>query len=235
MMLALSRRTVIATSILAATGVAVPVTLAATSGGGTPANKAVAAGSHLAVISANQTQTLLTATFKTSKPEDLLLSVSAECSILTQLVTNNDNPSADAQAGVHMWLTLDGKVIPVQDASTPPQDPNASAAGDPAKDGVTFCDREYQRTVTDNESPADGIDTISDYIRTKSAHAFSWVRLNAGSGDHTVALVATFNNSTSGDPGNVAQAIIGNRTLIIEPTKLANNAVISDNGTSTSG
>jgi hypothetical protein len=221
--------------MVAAIGIAVPATLAATSGGGTPANKAVAAGSTLAIVGANQTQTLLTATFKTSKPEDLLLTVSAECSILTQLVTNNNNPSADAQAGVHMWLTLDGKVIPVQDASAPPQDPSQQAAGDPAKDGVTFCDREYQRTVTNGETAPDGIDTQSDYIRTKSAHAFSWVRLNAGSGDHTIALVAQFNDSTSGDPGNVAQAIIGNRTLVIEPTKLANNAVIADNGTSTSG
>jgi hypothetical protein len=32
--------------------------------------------------------------------------------------------------------------------------------------------------------------------------------------------------------GSSAEAVIGNRTLVIEPTKLANDAVIADNGTS---
>jgi hypothetical protein len=207
--------------------------VAATSGSGTPANKAVAAGSHLEVIAANQQETIMTATFKTSKPEDLLMTVSLECSILTSLTTNNDNPSSKARSGVRAWLTLDDKVVPITDTSTPPQDPNASGNGDSAKDGVNFCDREYQRTVTDDEDPLDGIDSESDYIATKSAHAFSWVRLNAGSGIHTVKVVAQFNNSTSGNAQ--ASAIVGNRTLVIEPTKLANNAVIAENGTSNSG
>jgi hypothetical protein len=230
----LTRRSLVGLALLGTVAVAVPTTLAATGGGGgVPANKAVAAGSRLQVIGANQTATLLTATFRTSKTEDLLLTASLECSILTALTTNNDNPTAMARSGVRAWLTLDGKVIPITDTSAPPQDPSASTAGDSAKDGVNFCDREYARTVTDQEDPADGIDQTSDYIRTKSAHAFSWVRLNAGSGIHTVALVAQFNNSQT-DTGQ-AEAIVGNRTLVIEPTKLANNAVISDNGTSGSG
>lgn len=229
-----SRRALVGFALVATAAVAVPTTMAATSGGGgMPAIKAVAAGSRLQVIGANQTATLLTATFKTSKTTDLLLTASLECAILTALTTNNANPTAMARSGVRAWLTLDGKVIPITDTSTPPQDPAASAAGDPVKDGVNFCDREYQRTVTDQEDPTDGIDQTSDYIRTKSAHAFSWVRLNAGSGVHTVALMAQFNNSQT-DTGQ-AQAIVGNRTLVIEPTKLANNAVIAENGTSGSG
>lgn len=198
--------------------------------GGTPANKAVAAGSHRVVVGANQTETILSATFKTSKPEDLLMTLSLECSIFTALTTNNDNPSSLAHAGLRAWLTLDGKVVPVEDISTPPQDPNASGNGDAAEDSATMCDREYQRTVTDGEDPTDGIDTESDYIKTKSAHAFSWVRLNAGSGMHTVEVVASFVQAVDGDAQATAE--IGNRTLVIEPTKLANDAVIAESGTS---
>jgi hypothetical protein len=44
-----------------------------------------------------------------------------------------------------------------------------------------------------------------------------------------LAVKATL--TTSADAGSSAQAVIGNRTLVIEPTKLANDAVIADNGT----
>lgn len=232
-MLNLSRRTVVLGAIAGSVAITVPVAVAQANGG-SPANKAVAAGSTLEIIGANQTQEILSATFKTSKPTDLLMTASLECSILTALTTNNANPSADARSGVRAWLELDGKVVPITDTSTPPQDPAQSGNGDPATDGVNFCDREYQRTVTDQEDPADGIDEESDYIQTKSAHAFSWVRLNAGSGMHTLKLMAQFNNATSGANAQ-AEAIVGNRTLVIEPTKMANNAVIAENGTSNSG
>jgi hypothetical protein len=47
---------------------------------------------------------------------------------------------------------------------------------------------------------------------------------------HTLQLVGQFNDSqtSTGD----AQAFVGNRTLVIEPTKLANDAVIAENGAS---
>src|SRR6185436_9056688 len=105
-----------------------------------------------------------------------------ECTILTNLTTNNQNPSSSATSGVYVWVTIDGKTVPIADTSAPPQDPANSGNGNTLIDGVRFCDREYGRTVTDGENPADGIDSQSDYINTKSAHAFSWVRLNTGSG-----------------------------------------------------
>src|SRR4051794_9533332 len=184
-MLALSRRTVIATSLVAAVGIAVPATLAATSGGGSPANKAVAAGSHRVVVPASSPQPIMSATFRTSKPEDLLLTVSLECTILQSLTTDNSNPSGTDKAHLSIWIQDEnGKVVPISDTSAPPQDPSANGNGTVADDSVTFCDRAYSRTVTDGEDPPDGIDSISDYINTKSSHAFTWVRLNAGSGVH---------------------------------------------------
>lgn len=231
-MLALSRRSVVAGALVGSVAVAIPVALAAETGGGSPANKAVAAGSQRMAIGANQEEVLMSATFKTSKPTDLIMSVSLECSLFTALTTNQANPTSNATAGLRAFLRIDGKIVPITDVSTPPQDPAESGNGG-VDDAVTFCDREYQRTVTDREEPADGVDEEDDYIRTKSSHAFTWVRLNAGSGQHLVEVVGQFRNTTAG--AATAEAIIGNRTLVIEPTKLANNAVIAEAGTSTSG
>ena len=232
-MLSLSRRAVIATSVAATIAVAVPTTLAATSGSqAQPANKAVAAGSHHVVLPASSAQPILSATFRTSKPEDLLLTVSLECTILQSLTTDSSNPSGTDKAHLSIWIQDEnGKVVPITDTSAPPQDPSASGNGTIADDSVTFCDRAYSRTVTDGENPPDGIDTISDYINTKSSHAFTWVRLNAGSGVHTYTVYADLTASAAGSASNTSDAEIGNRTLVIEPTKLATNAVIADNGT----
>jgi len=230
-MLALSRRAVIATSMVAAIAAAVPATLAATSGSqAQPADKAVAAGDSMTPISSATSgagTTLLTATIKTSKPEDLLLTASLECTILTDITTDNNNMMSKAAAGIRVWIEIDGKIVPIESTSQPPQDGSTPDSGTEA-DKVTFCDRTYQRTVTDQEG--DGkVDETQDYLDTKSAHAFSWVRLNTGSGTHTIVLKADFHQEVAGNAN--AEAIAGNRTLVVEPTKLANNAVISDTGT----
>lgn len=247
-MLTLSRRAIVATSVVAAIGIAVPTTLAATSGSqAQPANKAVAAGSHLKVLDPKTPVTVLTAQLKTSKPEDLLLDVSFECSIITDVLVNGTGPSAptsppssataEASGAIRAWLTMDSdsNIIPIQDTSAPPQDPSQQATGTNA-DKVTFCDRDNKITITDGETPRDGTDQFENYESTKSANAFNWVRLNAGSGDHTIKLWVEFDQPAqdaqgANTAGSSSHGYVGNRTLVIEPTKLANNAVISDTGT----
>lgn len=214
-------------------GYFVTQTLAA--GGGMPANKAVAAGGKVKTITQDGVEELMSATFKTSKPEDLLISVSAECSILTDVVipgstTGGATQTANARGAVRIWVTLDGKIVPIQDVSAPPQDPASNGNGDDT-DKVTFCDRLHERTVTDREDPEDGIDGSRDYLDTKSANAFNWVRLNAGSGSHVLKVFGEFTTTAVGTGSN-AKAYVGNRSLVIEPTKLANDAVIAQNGTS---
>ena len=214
-------------------GYFVTQTLAA--GGGMPANKAVAAGGKVKTITQDGVEELMSATFKTSKPEDLLISVSAECSILTDVVipgstTGGATQTANARGAVRIWVTLDGKIVPIQDVSAPPQDPASNGNGDDT-DKVTFCDRLHERTVTDREDPEDGIDGSRDYLDTKSANAFNWVRLNAGSGSHVLKVFGEFTTTAVG-AGSNAKAYVGNRSLVIEPTKLANDAVIAQNGTS---
>ena len=199
----------------------------AIAGAGVPADKVVAAGSKRVVIAAGQTTTLMTATMRTSKPTDIMAHAALECSIFTQLLTNNTDNSATAGARARVWLEVDGKIVSLTQNSVPPQNGTIPASGNDT-DKVTFCDREYSRTVTDDENPLDGIDSQDDYIRTKAAHGFNWVQMNLGSGIHTIALKATLTTATEGQA--TAELEIGNRTLIVEPTKMANDAVIQENG-----
>ena len=236
-MLALSRRNVLAGALIGAVGITAPVAIAAQGdGGGSPANKAVAAGSHTLVVAPGTNVPIMSATFKTSKPTDLLIAVSLECSILTNVIINGGpevvTETSSAQGDVRVWAELDGKIVPIEDVSAPPQDPEAAGTGTDA-DKVTFCNRVHERTVSDREDPLDGVDGSEDYQNTKNANAFNWVRLNAGSGEHTLVIKADL--TASGTGASTAEAVIGNRTLIIEPTKMANNAVIAENGTSESG
>ena len=192
----------------------------------TPADKVVASGSTLQEFGPGANVPILSATLRTSKPTDLILNVNMECSIFTQLITG---PSADggsdtatATGDIRAWIEIDGVTVPINSVSSPPQNP--PGPGDPARDGVTFCNRTYSRTVTDAENPLDGQDIEDDYIDTKNSNSFSWLRLNMGSGIHTIVVKATLTQSTTGDA--TARAVIGNRSLIVEPEKLANDATI---------
>jgi hypothetical protein len=187
----------------------------------TPANKATAVGSKVVKAAPGQNVTLMAATLRTSSTKDLLLNVSLECSILTQLITNNDNATSTARGAVRVWIEIDGAVVPINDVSSPGD--STPGIGDDT-DKVTFCDREYSRTVTDTEDPQDGIDEIKDYIKTKSSHSFQWVSLNLGSGVHEVVVKSDL--TTAQTSSATAEAYVGNRTLVIEPTSMANDIAI---------
>jgi hypothetical protein len=190
----------------------------------TPADKVVASGSTLAVMGPGAAVPILTATLRTSKPTDLILNVNMECSIFTRLITGPPGDgTATASGDIRAWIEIDGQVVPINSVSSPPQNPPPS--GNPARDGVTFCNRTYSRTVTDAENPLDGQDTEDDFIDTKSANSFTWLRLNMGSGIHTIVVKATLTESAP-TADSTAQAVIGNRSLIVEPSKLANDATI---------
>src|SRR3954452_14906958 len=147
----------------------------ANAGAGMPANKAVASGAKMTPITPASTGTpILSATLRTSKPEDLILQVSLECSILTSVTVGGGGKSTDTQssrAAMRVWVEIDGKIVPITDTSSPPQGPTQSGNGDDT-DKVTFCDRLHQRSVTDMESPVDGTDQSKDFLNTKDANAF---------------------------------------------------------------
>ena len=70
----------------------------------------------------------------------------------------------------------------------------------------------------------DGDDTIQLYLKTRAAHAFDWVRLNLGSGIHVIEVKAQLTAQATGM--GTAKALVGKRTLVAQPAKLANDASI---------
>jgi hypothetical protein len=208
-----------------------------------PANKFAAAGSDIDEVTTDA-EPILSETMKISTPYDLVLSASAECTILTELTTGPDDApgssdSAFALGAVRMWVTIDGKRVAVAtNDALQDNDDEVEDANDTSDIGeVTFCNRAYQRTVSDGEDPQDGIDEEHDYIRTRTANAFNWVALDVGrvydnpvNGNNIVniQLWADYDTSTSGEA--VADAFVGTRTLIAEPTNASVHEQVQPQG-----
>jgi hypothetical protein len=192
-----------------------------------PANKVAAAGSDIDTI--GQDDVVLSETVRVSSTQDLVLQLTSECSILTELTTGPDeeagaSDNAMAFGAVRMRIEIDGTpVLVATDDDASSEDDAADDDNEPGE--VTFCNRTYERTVTDGEDPQDGIDEEHDYIRTRTANAFNWLATDIGfnyddpaNGNNIVEIVvyADYDVATAGDA--VADAFIGSRTLIAEPT-----------------
>lgn len=196
----------------------------------TPADKVVASGRKAVVAAPGTAVELLRATLKTSKPTDLILQVSMECSIITDVQTGGTGvagavDSSTAEGTVRAWVEIDGQIVPIMSASNPPQPP--PPPGDDT-DKVTFCNRVHQQDAEDTENAADGLDKYRTYLETKEANSFNWLRLNLGSSPspHVIVVRADLTTDTVGTAAG-AEAIVGNRSMIVEPAKLANDATIT--------
>ena len=208
-----------------------------------PANKTAAIGSTIEDQAPNSDHVVLREELRVSSPADFIINLSAECSIITQLVTGSDGTDATGQADttgtVSMYVTIDGRTVPV--AGTGP--------GTPSDGEVVFCNRDYGRRVTDMETTADGQDREADYIRTRTANAFQWLATNVGTAYDDVALngqniievevhaVYADTDATTGACNSdftqtCSQAFVGKRTLIVEHTKASviENTASSDGG-----
>jgi hypothetical protein len=195
-----------------------------------PADKPFAAASKTIRSGPTDRVELLSATVRNSKTTDLVLQVSLECALVTDTILLGSNTpgamdSTRAVGTVRAWIEVDGAIVPIVSSSTPPQDGSTPPAGDDT-DKVTFCNRVFERTVQDEEDPQDGYDYSRDYIATKSSNSFNWVRLNMGSGTHTITLVAEITTEATG--ASAADAYIGNRSLIGFPGKFANDVTINE-------
>jgi hypothetical protein len=184
---------------------------AQTSGSPQPADKMAVAGSALEIGTPGQALTLLTGTMKTSAFEDAVITVSAECSILTSVTTvGNDDQKAFGQ--VEVWVELDGTAIPVA------SDDTGNSTGH-----VVFCNRAHEQE-TMNFPPDASNATIKSYLDTRNSDAFTWITLNIPAGDHTFVVKATL--TTTATNHAIAQVAVGKRTLVVDPTHLAVNAEI---------
>ena len=136
-----------------------------------PANKTAAAGSDLNEFGPGQRVELMRDQIRVSTAQDAIVSVTSECSILTSLLTGDDEQSVDSDGAgpgeamraqdsafsfgqVEIWVELDGKKIPValDDGTGLDGDgTNEDADADGNEQGeVVFCNRAYQRTVQDD-------------------------------------------------------------------------------------
>lgn len=189
---------------------------AGAAGNSQPADKMAVGGSDVVIMQtqlvegrSSQVATLLTGTMKTSGPTDLVLSVTLECALWTDLSVVG-NADSQAIASVNVWVEIDG--VPVQVSS-----------GDNAEDAgrVTFCDRAYRMETLNFENENQ---TINTFIETRNANGFNWISLNLGSGTHTIEVKAELDAEVTGM--GTAKAAVGKRTIVVDPVKLANNAVI---------
>ena len=189
-----------------------------------PANKIAAAGSTTEVIGVEEgARPIMSETLRVASPTDLGILVQLECSLVTDVKTvGDDDQSAEAQFDV--WVTIDGTRVPVSAAA--PANNEAGTAGDDGS--VTFCNRRYQRIVsglnnaTDTDDSDDDL-TIETFLSTKSTHGFNWIALNTGrdgydaNGDNILNVQVWADYTESETENGNAEAVIGNRTLIIEP------------------
>jgi hypothetical protein len=178
-----------------------------------PANKVSASGSTREVFgvpNGSTTELLMSERVKTSKPTDLILGVTAECSITTD-VTTVGTDTQGAEGLIRLWITIDGKAVPV-----------STADNDSGR--VVFCNRLYERTTQLGSD--DDEDSIRTFMRTRNANGFNWMALNVGSATHTIEVWAEL--TTDATARASALAVVGNRTLIVEPVKSANDEAVSE-------
>lgn len=193
---------------------------------GIPANKVAASGSSTEVVNAEQDTLLLSETVKINNPTDLIIGVSAECAILTQ-VTNSANGQTERAFGeVKIYVTINGKRVPVAD-------------NDADQGRVVFCNRAQEQQWTDTATGPDAGDDADDqlrqYLDTRTANSFSWMALNVGTeyggtqdNVHTIQVWADWDVAATANA--VAEAVVGNRTLILEPVKSAHRERVTELG-----
>lgn len=182
-----------------------------------PADKMAVAGSTVEILRDESllgteptVATILSGTMRTSSTTDLVLSVTLECALWTTVATVG-NEESEARATIKVWIEIDGEPVVVSG--------NESGAEDAGK--VVFCDRTHRQSVTDLD---DEDARIEQFLRTRTANAFNWISLNLGSGTHVIEVKAELDTAAS--EAGLTAAAIGKRTLVAEPTKLANDVVL---------
>jgi hypothetical protein len=180
-----------------------------------PANKMAVAGSSIEILSIelgegehSEVVELLRGTMKASNPTDLVIAVTAECALWTD-VTTVGNDESEASASVKVWVEDNGAPVPV-------------SSDDELETGkVVFCNRAYKQVTTlfDDEDA-----TIEHFLRDRHADGFNWITLDVGHGLHEYVVKAQIDLNVEGT--GMAKAAIGKRTLVVSPERLANDATI---------
>jgi hypothetical protein len=210
---------------------------------------AMAAGANKSVFSTDEPQVLFEQastqgvsvngtviaqiTMKTSKPQDALVLFNEECSLYTE-VNLKGKKGADG--------TIDSNEI---DSARAAQLVQLYVDGQPVGEKITMCDRTYGihtniltqiqeicGALTELESTLECQETfLNSWISTKSAHGWNWVVLDLGqqfdtTTDHTFEVRGYYvdEDDTSNEENQDEAVVIGQRSLIVIPTQLGNDA-----------
>lgn len=211
-----------------------------------PADKIAVAGSAPDVVGPASDVVLLESRMKTSAPTDLMIQFSSECALFTDTTVKPQGKlsTAEATARVEAWVEIDAtpdddsddasnSVVKVASNDTAPAPTDISLDNDvPPAAGpgrVVLCHRTQGLQAALDFSDA-GLLEDESFIRlyqgTRDAQAFNWIRLNMGSGTYEIELHAQIVDeiNTSGGGTASAKGVVGKRTLVVEPAKLANDA-----------
>ena len=94
-------------------------------------------------------------------------------------------------------------------------------------DGI-FTDPDDGRVVFNNRdfglSSINLLAVLTAFEKTRSANAFNWVALNVGPGVHSIVVKGRL--ETIALSAATSAAAVGKRTMIAEPSKLANDVTI---------
>jgi hypothetical protein len=180
-----------------------------------PADKVAVASSNIEFLgtsitgeppAATQEAEVLHTRIRASNRVDLLISLTSECALWTDVTTIGTDDS-EAFAQVRMWVEINGEPVPVSEPVN----------GETDDDGkVVFCNRTYQRVTEFHGDDEDH--QIETYFATRSANAFNWIALDLPNGIHDITVMAEVVARVQ--PIARAQGAIGYRSLIIEPVRL---------------
>lgn len=173
--------------------------------------------------------TLASGTMKTSTPTDLYLMAQVETALWTNVKATNKDETSQAKAGLTCWVEVDGKPVPVAGDY-----PNEWASNRREASEVVFNNRDFKVQTTFLNDVADITDDdeyLALWLKTRSSHGFNWAALNLGTdynsetNVHSVELKGRL-EVYADDKNAQAKAVIGPRTLIGVPAKLANDATL---------
>ncbi|KAB1195990.1 MULTISPECIES: hypothetical protein [Haloferax] len=182
--------------------------------------------------------TLLSGSIKTSTPTDLILMVQVESALWTNIKTTGKDTESQAKAGLTCWIEIDGTPVPVSDDYMVDSPYNPVYGDRQAASEVVFNKRDFK--VEQNflgaleELTEEDVEYyLSLFMETRSSHGFNWVALNidseyfpANDGKfHDIELKGRLDVYRD-DNNAYAKAVVGPRTMIGFPAKLANDASI---------
>jgi hypothetical protein len=184
--------------------------------GGLPSSKTAVAGSNVKYLEDDEALPLLEAQIKTANKKDLIISVSAECVLLTDTKIKGKDELWDEDrdyASIKVWVEVDGeRAFP---------------------DEVTFAERlqilKGRLSAVTYNSTNDVIymaEEVELLLNTTSANCFNFLLLNLDSGEHTVRVMADIKTVDEADDTYHAFGIIGDRTIVVQEVRLIQDAEI---------